>query len=92
MKRLAVVAVVVLAVTACKPGPDTTTPTRPATAPKPPAALDVYRECVKSKPTDRAHQSACQVKAWGDKFSDDDSRWSCLVMGDLKCGPAERKA
>lgn len=93
MKRLAIMAVVVLAVTACEPGPATTTPTRPATAPSPPATpLDVYRECRNSGPTFQRTQDWCQTKAWGETFSEDDARWSCVDMGNRQCGPGERKA
>lgn len=92
MKRL-VVAVALLALTACKPTPTTQpAPPPPASAPKPATPLDVYRKCVKTNPANRAHQDACQRKAWGEGFSDDDERWACQWMGDLKCGPAERKA
>lgn len=89
MKRLVVVAVLLLA--ACKPGPTPSLPTT-ATAPKPPVPLDVYRACAKTNPSSRAHQGRCQVKAWGGEFSDDDERWACQYMGDLKCGPTEGKA
>lgn len=80
MKRLAVVAVLLLA--ACKP----------AATPNPPSPLDVYRACVEPAPADRSRQGRCQVKAWGGEFSDDDARWMCAEMGDLQCGPGERKA
>lgn len=92
MKHLAAVAAVLLAVTACKPGLTTTPSTTPATAPKPLSPLDVYRECVKAKPADRALQGRCQTKAWGAPFEEDDDRWSCRWMGDLKCGSPEGKA
>lgn len=82
---------VLLVLTGCNPG-DTTPTTTPAQAPKPPSALDVYRACVGPNRSSRDLQSKCQVKAWGDAFSDDDDRWSCLDMGYLQCGPSERKA
>lgn len=91
MRHLAVVAAALLAVTACKPGPSSPA-TTPATAPKPLSPLDVYRECVEAKPADRALQDRCQTKAWGAPFEEDDDRWSCRWMGDLKCGSPEGKA
>lgn len=93
MRRTAAVLAVLLALTACKPTPTTKpAPPPPASAAKPAKPLDVYRACAKANPADRAHQDACQRKAWGGPFSDDDERWACQWMGDLKCGPAERKA
>lgn len=88
--RLFLAAVAVLALTACETGPTTQpSPPPPASAPTPAKPPDVYRKCVGST---RSKQDACQMKAWGYTFSDDDNNWECKHMGDWLCGPAERKA
>lgn len=90
--RLLLAAVTVLALTACETGPTTQPATTPAQAPKPPSQLDMYRKCVKPNPRNQNVQRDCQVNVWGTPFDEDDDRWSCLDMGNLACGPAERKA